>query len=65
MKNIWKLKIVKNYLEKRAKLKEYIESIALDYAVAYSEPLEIDKYNILNTTIRTCTRPRQIKNSSK
>lgn len=39
--------------KKRKMLREYIEKTATTYCVAYSEPAEIDKLNILNATIHT------------
>lgn len=39
--------------KKREELRKYIEDIALEYSVAYAEPEEIDKENILQATVKT------------
>ena len=41
---------------KREKMREYIEKNALAWAVDYAEAEEIDKYNILNATLRSMHR---------
>ena len=39
--------------KKRAELRKYIEKMAISYCVEYSEPEDIDKNNILQTTLTT------------
>jgi len=48
--------------KKRSELRTYIENIALDYSIGYSEPDEIDKVNILQATINSMHRAiKQLK----
>ena len=42
--------------KKRDQMRKYIESVAIDYAVEYAEPKEIDKLNILHATMATMHR---------
>lgn len=42
--------------KKRSELRDYIQSIALDYAVEYAEASEIDECNILQATINAMHR---------
>ncbi len=42
--------------KKRDKLRKYIENIAVSWAVDSASPDEIDKYNILNATLRSMHR---------
>ena len=42
--------------QKRKELRDYIETVALDYSVAWSSHKEIDKYNIRNATFKAMHR---------
>ena len=42
--------------KKRDELRRYIEAVALDYSVQYADEKEVDKYNILQATIRSMHR---------
>ena len=42
--------------KKRKELRDYIEKIAVDYSVGYSEPKEIDQVNILQATVNAMHR---------
>jgi len=42
--------------KKRDEMRRYIENVAIDYAVGYAEPKEIDEKNILQATICTMHR---------
>ena len=42
--------------KKRNEMRRYIESIALGYSVQYADEKEVDKYNILQATIRSMHR---------
>jgi ribonuclease HII len=42
--------------KKRDELRRYIETVALDYSVAYADEKEVDKHNILQATIRSMHR---------
>ena len=42
--------------KKRDELRRYIEAVALDYSVEFADEKEVDKYNILQATIRSMHR---------
>ena len=42
--------------KKRETLRKYIEDVAISWAVDFAYPSEIDKYNILNATLRSMHR---------